>query len=74
LHVKQTLGDFIRQADLVLLGLCTASTLFGIVIIASATRHTGSDKFVIVQSAGMLLGIRYSDKSLKEAGVNDARS
>jgi len=59
LHVKQTLGDFIRQADLVLLGLCTASTLFGIVIIASATRHTGSDKFVIVQSAGMLLGILF---------------
>ncbi len=59
LQLRQTLRDFARQADLVLLVLCTVSTLFGIVIIASATRHTGSDKFVVVQSAGMLLGILF---------------
>ena len=57
MRVKQNLSDFIRQADLVLLGLCTASTLFGILVIASATRHTGSNKFVVVQSLGMVLGI-----------------
>ena len=55
MRVKQNLSDFVRQADLVLLGLCTASTLFGILVIASATRHTGSNKFVVVQSLGMLL-------------------
>ena len=59
MRVKQNLSDFVRQADLVLLGLCTASTLFGILVIASATRHTGSNKFVVVQSLGMLLGILF---------------
>ena len=57
MHVKQTMRDFMRQADPILLALCTSSTLFGILIIASATRYTGSGKFVVVQSVGMLLGI-----------------
>ena len=57
MYIKQNIKDFVRQADLVLLALCTASTLFGILIISSAARHTGSNKFVIVQTVGMLLGI-----------------
>ena len=31
-----------RQVDLVLLGLCTGATLFGCLMIASATHYTGS--------------------------------
>ena len=37
-RLKAILADFIQQADLVLLGLCCAATLYGMVLIASATR------------------------------------
>ena len=53
--------DFIigcfRQADLVLLAMCTGTTLFGCLMIASATHYTGSYKNVIVQFAALCLGI-----------------
>ena len=47
----------IRQVDLVLLALCTGATLFGCLMIASATHYTGSYKNVIVQLAALCLGI-----------------
>lgn len=56
-RLKEMLTEFFRQADLVLLGLCCAATLFGIVLIFSATRYKDSNRFVLVQSAAMLLGI-----------------
>ena len=48
---------WIRQMDLVLLALCTGTTLFGCLMIASATRYTDSYKNVIVQIAALGLGI-----------------
>ena len=59
-RLKNTLLEFLQQADLVLLGLCTASSLYGLVLIASATRYMGTAKmvrYVGVQCAGLLLGI-----------------
>lgn len=56
-RLKATLADFFQQADLVLLALCCASTIFGIILIFSATRYMGSNKFVVVQTVAMLLGI-----------------
>lgn len=56
-RLKSVLGEFFRQADLVLLGLCCAATLFGIVLIFSATQFKDSNRYVIVQSAALLLGI-----------------
>lgn len=50
-------SGWIRQVDLVLLALCTGTTLFGCLMIASATRYTGSYKNVIVQIAALGLGI-----------------
>lgn len=55
--LKGILVDFIRQADLVLLGLCCVSTLFGIVLIYSATRYMGGYRNVIVQAAALVLGV-----------------
>ena len=46
-----------RQVDLVLLALCTGTTLFGCLMIASATHYTGSYKNVVVQLAALCLGI-----------------
>ena len=37
--VKNTILDIIRQADLLLLALCTVTSLFGVVMIYSATRY-----------------------------------
>ena len=56
-RLKAILADFFQQADLVLLSLCCISTLFGMVLIFSATRYLESNKYVIVQGVAMLLGI-----------------
>ena len=56
-RLKMTLADFFQQADLVLLGLCCAATLFGVVLIFSATRYKVDNRYVIIQSAALLLGI-----------------
>ncbi|MBQ1372565.1 MAG: cell division protein FtsW, partial [Oscillospiraceae bacterium] len=49
--------EFYRLGDLLLLFLCVITTLFGILIIASATRYSGSHRFIIVQIVSLLLGI-----------------
>ena len=56
-RLKANLADFFQQADLVLLALCCTTTLYGIVLIFSATRYLGSNKLIVVQFVAMLLGI-----------------
>ena len=59
-RLKAILADFIQQADLVLLGLCCAATLYGMALIASATRYLnigGIVRYVGVQGAAVILGI-----------------
>ena len=59
-RLKSILADFFQQADLVLLGLCCVATLYGMALIASATRYMGTDgmlRYVGVQGVAMLLGI-----------------
>ena len=56
-RLKEMLAEFFRQADLVLLGLCCAATVFGIVLIFSATRYMDSNRNILVQSVALLLGI-----------------
>lgn len=54
----ELLGDLLRQADLVLFGLCSLATFYGMLLILSAT-HTvyhGTLKYVAVQGVGYLLG------------------
>ncbi len=42
---------------MILLALCCAAALFGILLIASATNYTGSLRYVIVQSIALVLGV-----------------
>lgn len=60
-RLKNILADFFQQADLLLLGLCCISTLYGIVLIFSATRFFMDTakiiRYVGVQSAAMGIGI-----------------
>lgn len=58
-RLKAILADFFQQADLVLLGLCCIATVFGMVLIASATHYMKGLKmlrYVGVQGVAMLLG------------------
>ncbi len=49
--------DFFRKGDMVLLALCLATTIFGVVILSSVTNHMGATRFVVVQLVGAVLGI-----------------
>ena len=51
------LTEFYRRGDLLLLFLCVLTTVFGMVVIASATNYSGSSRFLIVQGAALVLGI-----------------
>ncbi|MEG1878145.1 MAG: FtsW/RodA/SpoVE family cell cycle protein [Pseudoflavonifractor sp.] len=54
---SDSLREFFRKGDLLLLGLCTTASLFGLVLIYSATRYIGGYRAVIVQILAILLGI-----------------
>ena len=56
-YVSRMIGDFIKKADMVLLMLCTIATIFGIVVISSATAALGSSRYVMVQTLALFLGI-----------------
>lgn len=56
-RLKGVLADFFQQADLMLLGLCSVSTIYGIVMIYSATRYSQDNRRVLVQTAALLLGV-----------------
>lgn len=56
-RLRNLLSDFFQQADLVLLGLCCVSTLYGIMLISSATRYLHTNRYVLVQTAALGLGI-----------------
>ena len=49
--------DYLRRSDTLLLLLCIAATLFGVVLISSATRHTGSSQYIYIQLVALILGI-----------------
>ena len=58
-RLKETVWEIVQQADLILLGLCCAASVFGIAMIYSATRYNAptDNRKIIVQTAAMLLGI-----------------
>ena len=56
-RLKAILADFFQQADLMLLGLCSSATVFGILLIFSATQYKRDSRYVIIQTVALLLGI-----------------
>ena len=58
-RLKETILEIVQQADLILLGLCCAASLFGIAMIYSATRYNAptDNRKIIVQTAAMLIGV-----------------
>lgn len=55
--VRDFLSDVVRQSDLALLALCVTSTLYGMVLIASATHFRGTLKYVAIQGLGLMIGV-----------------
>lgn len=53
----RAIGDFFKKADIVLLLLCIITTIFGIVVISSATASVGNSRYVLVQTAALIIGI-----------------
>lgn len=49
--------SFFKKGDMLLLFLCVTATVFGIVMIASATNYRGNARFVLIQSVALLLGV-----------------
>ncbi len=56
-YIGRLISDFVKKADMVLLLLCTMTTIFGIVAISSATATISNGRHVTVQSFALLLGI-----------------
>ena len=52
------LSDMIRQSDLVLFGLCSLATFYGMLLILSATHtvYRGTLRYVMVQGIGYVIG------------------
>lgn len=48
-RAKNFLADVLQQADMILLALCCAATLFGITMVYSATRYMQTNRLVIIQ-------------------------
>lgn len=57
-RIREITGDLVRQTDMLLWSLCSAATLYGMLLILSATHtvYRGSLKYVIVQGAGWCIG------------------
>ena len=56
-RLLRTMRITLKKMDLLLLGLCLVATVYGIVLIASATHATESYRSVIVQGAAMVIGV-----------------
>lgn len=51
------IGETLRKGDLVLLIMCLALNLFGLLMIASTTNQVGPTRYLIVQSIAAALGV-----------------
>ena len=56
-RAKNFLADVLQQADMILLALCCAATLFGITMVYSATRYMQTNRLVIIQGCALVLGV-----------------
>ena len=55
--IWKAIGSFVRRADMILLSLCIAASVYGIVVISSATNVNGSAQYVRTQILALVLGI-----------------
>jgi rod shape determining protein RodA len=57
-HFLKNVKRFMKEADMFLLSVCLAASVFGLILIASATMSfSGTTRYIIVQAVGIFLGI-----------------
>lgn len=56
-RIWNAVTEFFRRGDLLLLFLCVITSIFGMVVISSATHYAGTARYLIVQGAALFLGI-----------------
>ena len=49
-EIFRAIREFVRKADMVLLALCVTATVFGIVVISSATNYIGNARYIRTQT------------------------
>lgn len=55
--LTDSIKDFFKKADLVLLGLCLAASFYGVALVYSATRYMNSNRYMVVQLAAIAMGV-----------------
>ena len=55
--ILSTVRDFFARGDMLLLFLCILASIFGVVVISSATASTNSMQYVYVQTLGIMIGL-----------------
>lgn len=55
--IFSTARDFFARGDMLLLILCIIASIFGVVVISSATASTNSMQYVYVQTLGIFIGL-----------------
>ncbi len=56
-RIFSAIGVFLRSADMLLLIMCICASVFGIVMIASATAHQDASNYILIQILALVLGI-----------------
>ena len=56
-EIFRAVREFMKKADMILLALCVAASVFGVVAIASATNYLGGGRYVRTQIIALLRGI-----------------
>lgn len=56
-RILRSVWNVFRRGDMVLLLLCLVTAAFGCVCIASATAHTGSTRYLVIQIGAIVLGV-----------------
>ncbi|MBR2080117.1 MAG: FtsW/RodA/SpoVE family cell cycle protein [Oscillospiraceae bacterium] len=57
MRLLRAVGVFFKKADMLLLALCLAASLFGVVILSSTTRYMGSGHYILTQLLAIGLGV-----------------
>ncbi len=55
--ISDSMKEFFRKGDLLLLSLCLIASVYGVVLIFSATRYLGGYSNVIIQMIAIVLGV-----------------
>ena len=56
-RLMRRIWNAFRRSDLVLLLLCVVTSIYGCVVIASTTAHSGSTRYLVIQIGAIVLGV-----------------